>query len=580
MLAENVFRMESFPRSQSGEEKALESDLDNSNSFESLQNLAGKFDPEKAREEVLSSRADAELYKNKGERSQINEIVEKVSPRSSNGEIFIPFGIADNLEMLDSETKKKLSEQLDKIIIDNPKQKNGEVYEVLASYTANYTEGIDDSFADLISKKTEEYHENHRFGELPMDIQCLERSQSTKYAKEYFECSDQLQTWDERHIFRCYVGLHGLNETKVRGFSKNVIPFFENNDDGVIFGNVMGGTGRPGTYGIVDYELECCMTEVKPDEINRLVRINNEIPTSNYEKFLQNRDDSERLESVLFPSRKFVHDELPGAHAALKAMEAYYDNRGSEESKDKMIEAFHEMGLSCSNDFQLNLEAYDSMVKGNEHGFDNEEDEKAIDIIRRLVKNTEPAPLDIPVTGIEEIDEAINKINPIINEQTGEVRVSMSEMADSVSAINLYLLNNQGEVGINPAVIDAINYVDKTSAYALRGLNKKELNELMFEPTFKDVLLFSQLTSSASYNDLEFNRFYEAARRKSGDAYNHETVNEDDIRESFRMIHKKVIENVSKLSDEYSKKPETKRFSKAIWSGNLTNELLKLFERV
>ena len=62
-------------------------------------------------------------------------------------------------------------------------------------------------------------------------------------------------------------------------------------------------------------------------------------------------------------------------------------------------------------------------------------DERAIDILNRLVENTRPNLIQAPATKYPELNDLMNDIVPLINEQTGEVRIDINEVGAAVTAI-------------------------------------------------------------------------------------------------------------------------------------------------
>lgn len=118
------------------------------------------------------------------------------------------------------------------------------------------------------------------------------------------------------------------------------------------------------------------------------------------------------------------------------------------------------------------------------------------------------------------------------------------------------------------------------STYALRGTKSKETKELVFDPNFKELVRFSQLTSSIGYNENDFEEQYNQVMRKVGEAYKEDKIDDSIAVEGYRILSQNILQNVQALGKKYSSKSTTKRFSEAIWSGNLSDELIGLFQRV
>ena len=395
-------------------------------------------------------------------------------------------------------------------------------------------------------------------------------------------------------VVRRYVQRHGFNEDTVEGFNDVIFPLLEKGDSEV--GPIMKGGNAYGVakyqYGIADYTEECLLSRCTPQEIDRLNRIYHEIPTSDYYKFEQNRQDAGRIQGIIIGGRDFIHDEMPGVHEILSAMEKYYDAKDEESRKSirqSMVELDKKYPYAGFLENALDLDNYnkeiekmseyhlDESMRGKTEGYVNE---KAIDVLRRLVRNTAPEEISSPKTRYEELNQFMKDINPVINERTGEVKVSLDEVAPAITEMNRILVENQKSLGVFPSTISAISYLDKMAANALRGLDKKDITEVIYDPGFKEILRFSQLTSSMGYNESDFESFYSKACDNFSKAYEDDGVDSAGIRDGWRFVGQKITENMSALGKKYGTEKSTERFVGAVWSGNLSHELIGMFERV
>jgi hypothetical protein len=173
----------------------------------------------------------------------------------------------------------------------------------------------------------------------------------------------------------------------------------------------------------------------------------------------------------------------------------------------------------------------------------------------------------------------MESISPIVNERTGEVLVDFDKVGTAVIKMNEILLKNKGKQGIYPSMISAIAFLDKMSAYALRNADRKDLQELPFDPKFKEMVRFSQLTSSIEYNENDFENKYRQIVNKFSEAYGDDDVDSSKIAEGYQILSQQILKNVQGLSKNYSSKSVTARFSDAVWSGNLSDELIGLFDK-
>lgn len=382
-----------------------------------------------------------------------------------------------------------------------------------------------------------------------------------------------------------YIRQHGLKNDTIEGFKENIIPLVEQNDpevEALTNGGNIYGTGD-GEYGIGDYIDECLTSRVNPENIDRLVRINREIPTSDFSKFEQNRKDAIRLQGTIIGGRDFIHDERPGAHEVLEAIEEYYDSRDDKSAHEVATEKLNELEEKYHFDIlpnALNIEAYEKPVAYMayfQHASEGSSDERAIDILRRLVKNTTPDLLTAPKTKDEELNQLLQNINPQLNEQNGEVRLNIKDVGPAIVRINQLLEENQNTLGIFPSTISAVAYLDKMSAYALRELDKKQTQEIIFDPSFKEIVRFSQLTSSDGYDEPKFESQYNKILKEVSFAYSENGVDGSKISEALKDLSQMILKNADALAKTY--KEEGKTQSGSIWSGNLSHELIGLFEK-
>lgn len=408
------------------------------------------------------------------------------------------------------------------------------------------------------------------------------------YANELVGDKEKISEYDTKFdVLVGYVRSHGANEKTVSGFRDVVFPLMEQGDvevDAIMRGGNAYGT-VVGAYGIADYAEECLLSNYHPSDIDKLIRIYHEIPTSDYRRFEQNRKDAARLQGTIIGGRDFIHDERIGTNEVLSAIKDYYDNRDSEEadSYKRKLETLEEKYLFGVLPNALNLEMYEKPIEYmSDHNVADKgsPDERAIDILNRLVENTRPNLLEAPMTKYPELNELMRGIVPLINEQTGEVRVDFNRVGTAVAKMNEILLQNKGKQGIYPSIISAIAFLDKMSVYALRGIDKKDLRELPFDPKFKEMVRFSQLTSSMEYNENDFENKYRQIVKKFSEAYGDDNIDSSKIVEGYQMLSQQILKNVQGLSKNYASKSVTARFSDAVWSGNLSDELIGLFDKV
>ena len=457
----------------------------------------------------------------------------------------------------------------------------------------DFVESLAKNSAEAFSDKSKEYKIVQG---LESGIQGISKNEDSgrlfddymNYYDELVESDEKITKYDTKiQVLSRYVRSHGIKPSTIKGFKDIVFPLMEQKDDEVLpiieGGNAYGTT--IGMYGVADYTEECLLSSYNPGEIDRLIRIYHEIPTSDYKKFEQNRKDAARLQGTIIGGRDFIHDERPGTNEMLVAIKNYYEHRNDDDNANYKfrlaeLEDKYHFGV-LPNAF--NIEAYEKPIEYmSEHNRAEEgnKDETALDILNRLIENTRPNLLEAPKTKNEELNKLMENISPTMNERTGEVLVDFDKVGTAVAKMNEILLQNKGKQGIYPSTVSAIAFLDKMSAHALRNASRKDLQELPFDPKFKEMVRFSQLTSSIEYNENDFENKYQQIVDKFSKAYGDDDVDSLKIVEGYQVLSQQILKNVQGLSKNYASKSVTVRFSDAVWSGNLSDELIGLFDKI
>lgn len=480
--------------------------------------------------------------------------------------------------------------------LDKRIKRIGEVF--VRNFDDKLVEG--DFIERLVEYSTKAFLENRNSVELISGIEdgirgIATNEESGEVFGEYMNYLDGLLDDKEkisRHdtraqVFCRYVRNHGVNSSAIDGFQNVIFPLMKQRDyetTPILEGNNAYGV-TTGEYGVADYAEECLLSSFCPSDIDKLIRIYHEIPTSDYKKFEQNRKDAARLQGTIIGGRDFIHDERPGANEVLVAIKEFYENHTNDNASKyrerlEMLENKYHFGILP---YAFNLEMYEKPIEEMSDYNVAEEgspDETALDILNRLISNTKPSILEPPKTRDSILNGLMKDISPTINEKIDKVYVNYDKVGIAVSRMNEILLENKDKQGVFPSTVSAVAFLDKMSAYALRNISKKELQELPFDPLFKEMVRFSQLTSSTEYNSEDFESKYQQILDKVGAAYDEDGVDSLKVIDGYRLLSQKILLNVQALSNNYTSKKTTARFKDAVWSGNLSDELIGLFEKV
>lgn len=383
-------------------------------------------------------------------------------------------------------------------------------------------------------------------------------------------------------LLRAYFMSHGLDDQRVQGFRHNIFPLVEQRDPEV---ENLGATNswpvEYGGFGISDFTIHCLVSEINPRNIRDLMQAYREIPTSDFAKFEQNRKDAAELMGALWRGRDWIHDEVPGVHNVLVAMLDYYETRDTEDVRqEKQAAILNAIARTPARyhhiigDYGIDLDNYELPVKklvGETYGTStrSEDTELAVDVLRRLVENTRQTTLEKPHTEDERLNSMLDELLVYPNELTGEVHVSWGQVGQIVSYANELLRARQGEIGMRPSMVRALAYIDRMATHAMRGISDKDWLELPFDPHFKEIVKFRDLTSSADkFDERSFETFWK-----------HFTIIPnwpDGVQDAYKELSKRILNQVNKMAQGYNSNRYTSYMSESLWSGNLNHELIGL----
>ena len=333
-------------------------------------------------------------------------------------------------------------------------------------------------------------------------------------------------------------------------------------------------------FGASDFCIHALTSEIDPTNIQELLLAQRDVSSDNYATYEQNRNDAYELEGILIDYRGFIHREAPGEHEILAAMLKFYDTKDNSEKHAKAeteLRAIHDKyGPNGYNyllgDGMFNLDNYEQEEEQRKiNGSLTGRKEKVVDALRRLVKNTDPKLLEKPNVEDEQLNSLIQNTYLGIDKQSGKTYVEFKEVGKIVRRMNELLKERQGKTGIKPSEVKNIAFVERIATLAMRGINEKDRQELPFNPDFKEICRFAELTSQSSkYNEADFESFWNRFR------WIKDFDDKDELTEHFQMLSGRRLSQLRGLPE---KTPFLKREAEALWSGNLNNELLGLIDK-
>lgn len=364
-----------------------------------------------------------------------------------------------------------------------------------------------------------------------------------------------------------YADNHGLNERSVEGLLGKLLPALKRKDFQVDVltngGNIWGM--KQGEFGTGDFLINAYANEVTPLSINKSLMALREIPTTSLSKFEQNRDDALSLRASFGILRDVIHDQRPYVHELLEAMVNFYDTG----DKTKLMVILARDDYFNSEDRQnmlQNKKNYDLEIQGsvkgeNAQGEEMQKPTKAIEILRRLVENTKPIEDNPPITSDLELNCLMVSLHETISNQP-DFREKTGHAIDYVNN-KLVGMMEKHEIGIEPNQVLAIAWLERQGFNTLQGMKFEDQIGAFKQEWFTSLLKFHELTASSSeFSEDEFRTFLNSVKGAESDV------------EAYKLVASRVLDHADKLGGIYRKSGKTD--VGALWSGNLTHELIGL----
>lgn len=453
--------------------------------------------------------------------------------------------------------------------------------QLLVAFSRSYSSKVfDDEFMDTITAFAKRsLQDDASTDDLDLSLKVVAASQDPACLPAYMSYHRELMgNPAQASILRHYFELHGLDSERIQGFRDNIFPMLAAKDAEVAILQQPHGAWavKYGAFSLADFVCHCLVSKVTPAHLAELLWAYQALPSGELTKFRQNRYDAEHLQDVLFPDCGFIYDSRPDAHEFLVAMVNYYD--ASEQHPSLVAATALQQALSArlsSNDARyydgfdqmiFNLDNYDRPVRLSDRN-GAEYRIPAIDVLRRLAKNTNQASLDKPQTGDIELDDLINNVEIWTDTVDGQLKVDWQQTGELVKCLNSILLDKQNNIGLRPSFITAVNFAKRLAAQALASLTAQDRLEMPFDQTFKEILKFRELILAPDkFNAPSFDKFW----KKFSD------VNIEDVfgmRESYQLLAERLLTDLNKLSQQYLKNPSTAHLVQEIWRDGLVGEI-------
>jgi len=318
-------------------------------------------------------------------------------------------------------------------------------------------------------------------------------------------------------------------------------------------------------FGIGDYICHCFLLKICSQAINELIMIERIFPTSDFNKFEQNRLDALSLGYSFGSMRDFIHDQRPHVNELIDAMIEFYDTKNPKKLNVilPLCDYFNSENIKFYSIDLYNKEC--SEINKENEGIANKVTKKikSIDILRRLKQNTKLVELQPPVCTDNKLSFfmlSLSKCNSMYTKR--------EELATTLKYINdkLSKLMQRNEYGIEPSIITSIQWLERQSFYLLQSMDFETQFGVHKMSWFLEILRFNELTFSArKYNEKDLFDYLNSIKKQPHYAL------------ANKIIFKRVSENVDELVSIYKKK-RMNNFIGALWSGNVVHELLAMVD--
>lgn len=353
-----------------------------------------------------------------------------------------------------------------------------------------------------------------------------------------------------------------LTQQRTDAFINIVTPRIKG-EDASIQGVLRGGNSvgmYKDDFGIASFEIHELTGQLTPANLREGINILRSMPTSSMHRFESNRRDGLQLAGPFGILRDAIHDQRPGVHDVLRAMVQYYEDHDNEAFLQAIDGKCDYIRADNCFDKLLDLNSYDTIRPTRTIEGEEMPDEAAIDIVRRLEHNTRPVD-DVPP---ELHDKELSvRLHNIYKADASDKNAQLKAVSEYVNA-KLSTMIKEKRVGIEPELIAALAWLENEQFKYMQGLKFEHQSGLARQGIFQQILLTHELTHNDNFSQAEFDSFLEKVARM-------------DDQTAARAIAQRVMRQVSALATAYKARGKSD-WVEALWSGNVTHELLGMID--
>ena len=328
-----------------------------------------------------------------------------------------------------------------------------------------------------------------------------------------------------------------------------------------------GYDAPPALQEIDEFEARVQALPPSPNTIRFCLDWLSELPGESMHTYESNRRDAIQLTGLFGTLRELIHERRPEVHEVITAMVDYYDDAAHDPRRLQEVvnQLAGEATTYLHEGLVFDLERYDALTKGGFVESAVMPDEQAIDVLRRLQRNTRPVDCSRPPVLQDEY--ANQRLEWLAGAPDSQQRHARLQKATDYCNDRLMHAYEDGadtqrgeEYGVHADLLREIAWVETKQFEYLQQLAGEDQIRLAKQPLYQSILLMHDLTHNYQFDRQEWQAFLDRLVQQGDHA-------------ARQMVFDRVIAQVQQCAADYHDQPGRKD---RLWSG-VTGRLLDLY---
>ena len=290
-----------------------------------------------------------------------------------------------------------------------------------------------------------------------------------------------------------YALRHGLSSEKITGLIDQLLPAMQRDDPQVavlLLGSNKWGM-HIGDFGVGDFICHAYANPVTAANLNELLLAARAVPATSLHRLEQNRTDAKHLSGIFGILKDFIHDQRPYIHEVLTSMVQYYDTGDRLQLEQILGRTDYLRSMRNGSSF------FDRSLYEREVGETSKSGgkTKAIEILRRLVVNTQPVEEVAPTTSDELLNQCLQNIEHGLLSGSSSIRELLTTALEYVTTMLIQKMEEKA-IGIEPNVIIALSWIERRTFDYLAQMSYEDQVGAIKQQWFTSVLRFQELIGS------------------------------------------------------------------------------------